>query len=151
MGFTIPVLGIVLALVGCSNGQLQKVTSLQFLVTVNTTFNDCIATIKTPWIKPSTKGVKIFVGGCDEGPLEFNVLSGQNAANTSMIVDLTFHSSVIVDASPPTCKIPFTGSYLVPKADDREMSLLPNCMTGDSREGYHMTYYWFKIFDWTYG
>ncbi|XP_062578551.1 uncharacterized protein LOC134240482 isoform X1 [Saccostrea cucullata] len=151
MGFTIPVLGIVLALVGCSNGQLQKVTSLQFLVTVNTTFNDCIATIKTPWIKPSTKGVKIFVGGCDEGPLEFNVLSGQNAANTSMTVHLTFHSSVIEDASPPECEIQFNGTYLVPTAKNPGMSLLPNCFVMDSREGYHMTYYWFKLFDWNFG
>nr|XP_022333231.1 uncharacterized protein LOC111130447 [Crassostrea virginica] len=133
---------------GCS-GELQKVSSLQFLVTINTTFNDCIATIKTPWIQPSTKGEKIFVGGCDEGPLQFDVISDEHE-NDNMIVSLIFHSSVIEDASPPTCKIPFNGTYLIPSAKEPEMSLLPHCFVMDSREGYHMTYYWFKIFDWNF-
>lgn len=66
------------------------------------------------------------------------------------VVSLVFHSSVIEDASPPACKIPFNGTYLVPTAKNPSMSLLPNCFVGDSREGYHMTYYWFKVFDWNF-
>ncbi|KAJ8304670.1 hypothetical protein KUTeg_018253 [Tegillarca granosa] len=66
-------------------------------------------------------------------------------------VDLVFHSSVIEDASPPTCHIPWNGTYLVPSPKNMDMSLLPGCFTGDSREGYHMTYYWFYILDWTFG
>uniref|UniRef100_A0A8W8I8Z0 Uncharacterized protein n=2 Tax=Magallana gigas TaxID=29159 RepID=A0A8W8I8Z0_MAGGI len=149
MGLKLYLFGALLTLVSGFNGRVQQVSSIQFLVTVNTTFNDCISTIKTPWIKPGTHGEKIFVGGCDEGPLQFNVLSEENDGN-SMVVSLVFHSSVIEDASPPACKIPFNGTYLVPTAKNPDMSLLPNCFVMDSREGYHMTYYWFKVFDWNF-
>ncbi|XP_048733964.1 uncharacterized protein LOC125650062 isoform X1 [Ostrea edulis] len=145
-----PILALLVTLVVCSSERLQKVSSLQFLVTVNTTFNDCIATIKTPWLKPGSKGEKIYVGGCDEGPLNVSVGPEETDSN-SMYVHLTFHSSVIEDASPPSCIIPFNGTYLVPTAIHPGMSLLPNCFVMDSREGYHMTYYWFKIFDWNLG
>ena len=65
---------------------------------------------------------------------------------------LTFHSSVIEDASPPTCNIAWNGTYLVPtKLTNQLPSLLPGCMTMDSREGYHMTSYWFYLIDWVIG
>jgi len=67
-------------------------------------------------------------------------------------VYLTFHSSVIEDASPPTCNIAWNGTYLVPtKLTNQLPSLLPGCMTMDSREGYHMTSYWFYLIDWVIG
>ncbi|KAK7474104.1 hypothetical protein BaRGS_00034633 [Batillaria attramentaria] len=63
-------------------------------------------------------------------------------------VDLTFHSSVIEDASPPTCNIPWNGTYLSPTRTDPRESPLPGCWTAESREGYHMTYYWFRFLEW---
>ena len=63
-------------------------------------------------------------------------------------VNLTFYSSVIEDASPPTCQITWSGAYLVPKKPGNVQSLLPGCFTMDSREGYHMTSYWFYLLDW---
>ena len=68
-------------------------------------------------------------------------------------LDLTFHSSVIEDASPPTCSITWPGKYLVPPVEEMGKlnllpSLLPGCFTMDSREGYHMTSYWFYLLDW---
>ena len=63
---------------------------------------------------------------------------------------MTFHSSVIEDASPPTCSIPWNGTYLNPTADKMDRSPLPSCFTMDSREGYHMTYYWFSLLEWQF-
>ncbi|KAJ8304677.1 hypothetical protein KUTeg_018260 [Tegillarca granosa] len=66
-------------------------------------------------------------------------------------VDLVFHSSTIEDASPPTCSIPWNGSYLVPSPKKMDISLLPGCSVSDSREGHSLTYYWFYILEWTFG
>ncbi len=63
-------------------------------------------------------------------------------------VIVTFFSSVIVDASHPSCKIQWNYSYLEPTSEDSNRSLLPGCFNAESREGYHMTYYWFHILDW---
>ena len=65
-------------------------------------------------------------------------------------ISLTFYSSVIEDASPPACKILWDYKYREPKTVNPKESLLPGCSLGDSREGYHMTYYmyWFHILDW---
>ena len=63
---------------------------------------------------------------------------------------LEFRSSVIEDASPPTCTINFNGTFVLPSPgneEDKEYPL-PGCFTGDSREGYHMTYYWFYLYTW---
>ncbi|KAK3595185.1 hypothetical protein CHS0354_002791 [Potamilus streckersoni] len=90
------------------------------------------------------------VGDCDHGPLTFTVQSS-NGGDSKYNVFLTFYSSVILDASPPTCNIPWNGTYLVPTEPWKpDQDLLPSCFTEDSREGYHMTYYWFHIFDWTF-
>ena len=40
-------------------------------------------------------------------------------------------------------------SYLTPTIPMATESLLPGCFVMDSREGYHMTYYWFHALDWT--
>lgn len=72
-------------------------------------------------------------------------------------ISLTFHSSVIEDAGPPTCDISWNGTYLVPKKPTNESTgrpdadLLPSCFIMDSREGYHMTYYWFHLLEWQFG
>ncbi|KAK3097733.1 hypothetical protein FSP39_012567 [Pinctada imbricata] len=69
-----------------------------------------------------------------------------------MTVHVLFHSSVIEDASPPECDIAWNGTYLSPHqpigVTKANTSLLPGCWTAESREGYHMTYYWFHLFDW---
>lgn len=129
--------------------------SITFLVTVNDSWkwdppisNDtCMVTVKTDPLYPKTplnKSEPVMVGSCDNGPLVYNI-------NSDGAVFLTFHSSVILDASPPTCTIAWNGSYLLPTKPPSSAtleSLLPGCATGDSREGYHMTYYWFYILDW---
>ena len=51
-------------------------TTLTFLVSVNATYDDCIATVKTPPIHSNTpynKSANIMVGDCDHGPLIFQV------------------------------------------------------------------------------
>ena len=68
--------------------------------------------------------------------------------NGKSSVIVTFFSSVIEDASHPSCKIEWNYSYKEPKTTDPTESLLPGCFVADSREGYHMTYYWFYILDW---
>lgn len=142
----------------------SNVGSITFLVTVNDTWkwnppidNDtCMVTVKTNALYPDTplnKTENIVVGDCDSGPLVFTVNSdGKDKAS----VYLTFHSSVVLDASPPTCTIDWNYSYRLPtntlgpaSQEVAEESLLPGCFTADSREGYHMTNYWFYILDWT--
>ncbi|XP_066284276.1 uncharacterized protein [Branchiostoma lanceolatum] len=111
----------------------------------------CIATIATGKLIPNKKyneTEQITVGSCDHGPLVYTVAPGQ--APNKMSVDLTFHSSVVLDASPPTCRIPWNGTYVtpLPNTDPLRNSPLPGCFTMDSREGYHMTAYWFYLLDW---
>ncbi|XP_045156403.1 uncharacterized protein LOC123522933 [Mercenaria mercenaria] len=129
-----------------------KLQFVRFLVTVNDTWADppgCIATIATP-VVPVNKSENIMVGSCDHGPIEYTFLSpGMN--NNKYTVSLTFHSSVIEDASPPTCDLSWNGTYLVPKSPVKENpDLLPSCFVQDSREGYHMTSYWFHLLDWDF-
>ncbi len=75
-------------------------------------------------------------------------------AHLFQTLNLIFYSSVIEDASPPTCTITWSGQYNNPtpvvKWGDPLPSPLPGCYVQDSREGYHMTYYWFFILDWSF-
>lgn len=138
------------------SSDVAGVSSITFLVTVNDTWkwdppisNDtCMVTIKTNSIAPNTprnKSENIMVGNCDNGPLVYT-------ANSASSIFLTFYSSVVLDASPPTCTINWNGSYLLPTQPPGQSttleSLLPGCFIADSREGYHMTNYWFYILDW---
>ncbi len=68
---------------------------------------------------------------------------------------MKFGSHDIEDASPPTCSINWNGTYLAPKKMSWQVmqnfgltSPLPSCYVEDSREGYHMTYYWFHLLEW---
>ncbi|CAH1265387.1 Hypp3174 [Branchiostoma lanceolatum] len=95
----------------------EKVRWVRFIVTVNDTWDPdgCIATIATGKLIPNKKyneTEQITVGSCDHGPLVYTVAPGQ--APNKMAVDLTFHSSVVLDASPPTCRIPWNGTYVTP-------------------------------------
>jgi len=72
--------------------------------------------------------------------------NGQKMSHT--YVYLSFFTSVIEDASPVVCKILWDYKYREPTNDNPKESLLPGCWVADSREGYHMTYYWFHILDW---
>ncbi|XP_064604005.1 uncharacterized protein LOC135469314 isoform X1 [Liolophura sinensis] len=63
-------------------------------------------------------------------------------------VEVTFYSYVLQGASPPTCQIGWNGTYLLPTSDDPDHTLLPGCFLSESREGYHMTYFWFYILQW---
>ena len=115
-----------------------------------------MTTVKTFALAPDTpknKSENIQVGDCDHGPLIYHV--NEEGDNKSSIF-LTFYSSVIEDAGPPTCTIDWNYQYKAPShfigvvTDiEAEESLLPGCTTADSREGFHMTYYWFYIFDWS--
>ncbi|XP_076472001.1 uncharacterized protein LOC143301527 [Babylonia areolata] len=126
---------------------------IRFLVTVNDTWDPdgCMETVATPFLQGGKKnGQSIRVGRCDHGPLVFTVQQGSSDGVSKMNVFLTFHSSVIEDASPPTCNIPWNGTYLNPTEKKMDRSPLPSCFTGDSREGYHMTYYWFRLLEWEF-
>ena len=115
-----------------------------------------MTTVKTFSMAPDTprnKSENIQVGDCDHGPLVYHV---NENGDTQSSIFLTFYSSVIEDASPPTCTIDWKYQFRVPTHYlglvtnvDADESLLPGCATADSREGYHMTYYWFYIFDWS--
>ena len=72
---------------------------------------------------------------------------GQTTNHT--YIKVVFYSSVIEDASHPSCTMLWDYSYLMPTIPMATESLLPGCFVMDSREGYHMTYYWFHALDWT--
>ncbi|XP_019615454.1 PREDICTED: uncharacterized protein LOC109463181 isoform X1 [Branchiostoma belcheri] len=140
-----------------NNFSAEKVGWIRFLVTVNDTWDPdgCIATVATDQLLPNKKynqSEKIMVGSCDHGPLVYTVSNAVGSARESakMFVDLTFYSSVIEDAEPPTCHIPWNGTYVSPRPgkDARDDSPLPGCVTSDSREGWYLTYYWFYLLDW---
>nr|XP_002735976.2 PREDICTED: uncharacterized protein LOC100370662 [Saccoglossus kowalevskii] len=140
----------------CRSTDVRKVIWLKFLVTVNDTWDPdgCIATVLTPRLIPGkeyNKSESVRVGRCDKGPLWFNISEAGIKESHAMNVDLIFFSSVVEDASPPTCRIPWNGTYLTPKTTMANESLLPGCFVMDSREGYHMTYYWFHVIDWMFG
>lgn len=79
-----------------------------FLVAVNHTWDTCLAQVVTPQLQPNQTrrtAPSFQVGACDYGPLTFSVgvdRFGKPAIN------VIFYSSVIMDASPPSCSIPFT-------------------------------------------
>jgi hypothetical protein len=126
---------------------------MRFLVSVNDTWDaGCIYTSPSGWVKPDipkNQSQSFDIGNCDHGPLTYTVTS---VGPSNYTVTVTFYSSVIEDASPPTCDIVFSGQYLPPPlvdaGDPATASVLPGCFTIDSREGYHMTYYWFHILEW---
>jgi secretion-regulating guanine nucleotide exchange factor len=127
---------------------VEDIGPLTFLICVNDTWGDCMTTVKTLPISPDTpynKSDRIQVGDCDSGPLTFTTSKTEDG---DIVIDLVFYSSVIMDASHPECKISWNYNYLVPNHGGSMDSLLPGCFVADSREGYHMTYYWFFILDW---
>eukprot|EP00052_Salpingoeca_macrocollata_P004496 m.41657 g.41657 ORF g.41657 m.41657 type:complete len:155 (+) comp14254_c0_seq2:3-467(+) len=122
---------------------------IQFLLSVNDTWGDCFETVATPMIVTDKEAPTITVGQCDFGMLEANYSTVcSDLTKKGPCVNLVFHSHVIEDASPPTC------SFEVSKLKfgtptDKDRNVLPMCFTMDSREGYHMTYYWFYALQWT--
>ncbi|XP_035692547.1 uncharacterized protein LOC118427018, partial [Branchiostoma floridae] len=135
----------------CQSISLPDKTDLLSGSLLSTAATRCIATIATGRLKPN-KGYNetepLTVGSCDHGPLVYTVAPG--LAPNKMSVNLTFYSSVIEDAEPPTCQIPWNGTYVSPRPNTDPMhdSPLPGCFTMDSREGWYLTAYWFYLLDW---
>lgn len=130
---------------------VDALDTLTFLVAVNDTWGSCITTVRSPPLPPNQtrdKAPHIMVGQCDNGPLTYTVHKGGPAGYT---IDLTFYSSVIEDASPPTCTINWPGGFGAPHAGGSTDGMIPGCYTMDSREGYHMTDYWFAVYDFAWG
>merc|ERR1719323_2854089 len=108
--------------------------------------------ISPPMIENKTENV--IVKNCDHGPLTFvverNLKLDWSNDWSKYTLSLEFGSSVVEDASPPACNINFNGTFLLPQPlpvarNYLRMPPLPFCFTMDSREGYHMTYYWFFL------
>lgn len=56
----------------------DKVQSITFLISINSTEEHCIHTTKTPPIRPNAprnKSLEISVGNCDHGPLVYSITS----------------------------------------------------------------------------
>ena len=144
---------LLLFLLFLTKQQQGAVLQVTFLITVNDTWypesfgRKCIATVKTPPQKPGqprNDTNTIQIGECDHGPMTYQV-------DKSGMISLTFYSSVIEDASSPSCDIAWNYSYVTPKHPGLKESPLPGCWTAESREGFHMTYYWFYVLDWVMG
>ena len=131
-------------------------SEIRFLLTVNDTWypssfgKQCFTYVLTEPLEPNKtfqQSPRQQVGTCDSGPLIW--------APTDKGIWVSFQSSVIEDASPPECYIPYSNAstqtidYVLPVSLSNGQIQLPSCSKGDSREGYHMTYYWFSVFSWT--
>ncbi|XP_011436380.3 uncharacterized protein [Magallana gigas] len=116
-----------------------KITEIQFMIAVNATWqgeHGCIAYAFTPALPPGNKWnatQPIKVGGCDKGPFIYNVIPPTDG-KSKVSVNVTFFSSDVIDAEPPSCQIPFNGTFLLPSPDGYDDELLPNCFVQDSRE-----------------
>lgn len=151
--------------------------AIVFLLTVNDTWypneypgKTCLHTVKTPPIKPDipwNESVNIAVGECDHGPLTYTIYKQLDGTHIILYdfydqpklpspgdeehtyIEVTFFSSVIEDASHPSCHILWDYKYTEPVLSSScKPAFLPGCFNAESREGYHMTYYWFNILDW---
>lgn len=119
-------------------------SGINWLISVNHTYDTCIATSSPSGLIPRNERQGPFrVGSCDDGPLQWNT-----TAEGDVVV--TFWSSTIADASPPTCTIKKTDLVYSPPtaAGYGEGPGLPTCFTMDSREGYHMTQFWMTMLEW---
>lgn len=124
----------------------------RILVAVNTSeWKLCSSIVASDPIARKERSV-VQVGECDQGAVEW---TNSTDPYGNPVLTVTFHSSVVEDASPPSCDIPWTkGGSLVMPSDPFENdgngalpSPLPGCFTMDSREGFHMTSYWFYALD----
>eukprot|EP00300_Choanocystis_sp_HF-7_P024140 c25544_g1_i1.p1 GENE.c25544_g1_i1~~c25544_g1_i1.p1 ORF type:complete len:174 (+),score=28.87 c25544_g1_i1:1-522(+) len=129
---------------------------LKFLVAVQEPWaeDNCINTTRTVTDYIRVNGsLDIQVGGCDQGAFEIALKPSDpyprcESADMPCVL-VTFHSSVIMDASPPSCAFNFNASYGPPTTPGSSEGILPGCFTMESREGFHMTSYWFYILSWT--
>lgn len=121
---------------------------MTFLVVVNETYAPCYASGLSPPVVPGLplrQGPHVTVGACDSGPVVYSV--------TPDGLLVTFGSSVIADASPPQCTIPWSDAksrtlgYRLPLAFGKSPQL-PYCALMDSREGYHMTQFTLAAVHW---
>lgn len=80
-------------------------------------------------------------------------IAGNKDGKNYTYIDLSFHSAAMtmLGVAPPSCKIKWDYSYLVPAQDNFSSSLLPGCSAIVSGGGSQQTYYWFYAMDWAYG
>ncbi|KAK7098231.1 uncharacterized protein [Littorina saxatilis] len=126
--------------------------TMQFVVSIKATWEDCQATVSTPFLhsdRDYNDSAVITVGHCDQAPLTFYVTSGSQDGFSKMDVTVTFYTHQI-SAMPPQCVIPWNGTYLSPTTLDPSQSPLPGCWTSDSQEGWHPMEFWFWILDWNF-
>ncbi|XP_025086073.1 uncharacterized protein LOC112559227 [Pomacea canaliculata] len=112
----------------------------------------CLATVATPQLvngKTYNETEPIDVKTCDKGKLTFTVNMGSTDRVSKMDVVVTFYTNIIL-AMPPTCSIPWNGTYLELYTSNTSESPLPTCFVSNSQEGYHTMYYWFRLLDWTF-
>jgi len=124
-----------------TDSQLSALSSITFTLSVNLTWSTCFTTVSTgPVMK--LQNITVPVGQCDSGPFIWNTTENKDE------IVVTFYSSVIEDAEPPSCLIKnFTYKNPLTPANQ---PILPSCFVMDSREGYHMTSYWFTALTWEY-
>lgn len=119
----------------------NKVPVVVFNITVDETlWRPCVAWGLTPSLTPNTTTQQsVPIKNCDEGRFVYAYDDNFNHP----VLKPTFYSSVIVDASPPTCVI------ACKPVDNQPMPYrCSQCSVMDSREGYHLTTYTFDVVGW---
>nr|XP_022333232.1 uncharacterized protein LOC111130448 [Crassostrea virginica] len=108
-----------------------KITELRLMIAVNATWqgeHGCIASTLTPWLQPGktwNETQPIKVGGCDKGPVIYDIIPATDG-KSKVSVNVTFFSSDVIDAEPPRCQVPFNGTFLLPSPEGYDDELLPN-------------------------
>lgn len=72
-----------------SSQENKEYDSVVFLITVNDTWQDCMATVKTLDIAPNTprnETSNIVIGDCDSGPLVYNITHSEGSYTHTHLV-----------------------------------------------------------------
>ena len=74
-----------------TKGVSNNLNSMTFLICVNATDDDCIATATTPSIKPNVslnKSEKVIIGDCDHGPLTYKVVQREGESQYGGVANI---------------------------------------------------------------
>ncbi|XP_046369160.2 uncharacterized protein LOC124143998 [Haliotis rufescens] len=131
---------------------LDVTFGIRFLISVNDSRNgsECVASVETPILVPAanySQSKAVSVGSCDVMSLLFSIKGFKGQIKQ---VNVTFYSTVIADAEPLPCLIPWNGTYPVPKTTDPRKSPLPGCFIMNWWSKGHISHYWFHILSWVH-
>ncbi|KAL4225419.1 hypothetical protein ACF0H5_016109 [Mactra antiquata] len=134
-----------------SRHDLSDITNInvQFLVFIGEQYNDCNATVSTPYIKAGQSwndAPTINISNCDSGKFMFQIQ--QDNKTKELTVTVNYYTKAYSIGPPPSCDFKWKGDYQVPTAKNMELSPLPGCYYHfTDKEDYHSDFM-FQMLTW---